>query len=41
VRSLNQRAQILPLSATTGAGTEQWYEWIDVHANTENVPNTH
>jgi len=41
VRSLNQRAQILPISATTGAGTEQWYEWIDVHANTANVPNTH
>jgi hydrogenase nickel incorporation protein HypB len=41
VRSLNQRAQILPISATTGAGTEQWYQWIDVHANTANVPNTH
>jgi hydrogenase nickel incorporation protein HypB len=41
VRSVNPHAEILPMSATTGDGSSQWYEWIDVHANSAYVPKTH
>ncbi|MCV7278569.1 hydrogenase nickel incorporation protein HypB [Mycolicibacterium flavescens] len=34
VRSLNRRAQILTLSAASGDGSAQWYEWIDECAKT-------
>ncbi len=32
-RSINPTAEILPLSAKTGDGIENWYRWIDVRAN--------
>jgi hydrogenase nickel incorporation protein HypB len=32
-RSINPQVEILPLSATTGEGVEQWYDWIDARAN--------
>ena len=28
-RSVNPRVQVLPVSATTGEGVEDWYHWID------------
>jgi len=28
-RSVNPRAKVLPVSATTGEGIEFWYQWID------------
>lgn len=28
-RSVNPRVRVLPVSATTGAGIEAWYQWID------------
>jgi hydrogenase nickel incorporation protein HypB len=30
-RSINPRLKVLPVSATTGAGIESWYQWIDEH----------
>ncbi|RAV13200.1 hydrogenase accessory protein HypB [Mycolicibacterium sp. GF69] len=33
VRSLNRDAQILTMSAATGDGTAQWYDWIENCAN--------
>ncbi|KUI24236.1 hydrogenase nickel incorporation protein HypB [Mycobacterium sp. IS-1742] len=32
-RSLNPGVGVLPVSATTGDGAEQWYAWIDLSAN--------
>ncbi len=31
--SINPKVEILPLSATTGEGVDQWYAWIDACAN--------
>jgi hydrogenase nickel incorporation protein HypB len=31
-RSVNPNVQILPVSATTGEGMENWYQWIDARA---------
>lgn len=36
VRSLNRDAQILTMSAVTGNGSAQWYEWIKDCANSAN-----
>ncbi|MGV0660598.1 hydrogenase nickel incorporation protein HypB, partial [Mycolicibacterium pulveris] len=33
VRSVNPDAEILPMSATRGDGTAQWYRWIDNRTN--------
>jgi hydrogenase nickel incorporation protein HypB len=38
VRSVNPKAEILPLSATTGDGIAAWFDWIDVRANPNQVP---
>ena len=32
VRSVNPRAQTLPVSATKGDGMEAWFQWIDRRA---------
>jgi hydrogenase nickel incorporation protein HypB len=32
-RSINPDAEIMPVSATTGHGMDEWYEWIDARAN--------
>jgi hydrogenase nickel incorporation protein HypB len=39
-RRVNPDVQTLPVSATKGDGIETWYAWIDVRANTTNVPTT-
>ncbi len=33
IRSLNPRTEILPMSATTGDGSAEWYAWIGDRAN--------
>jgi hydrogenase nickel incorporation protein HypB len=32
-RSVNPEVEIIPVSATTGDGMENWYQWIDAHAS--------
>jgi hydrogenase nickel incorporation protein HypB len=32
-RSVNPEVAIIPVSATTGDGMENWYQWIDAHAS--------
>lgn len=37
VRSINPKAEILPLSATRGDGIPAWFDWIEVRANPDQV----
>jgi hydrogenase nickel incorporation protein HypB len=37
-RSVNPDVKILPMSATTGAGVAEWYEWIGTQANNSANP---
>jgi len=39
VRSLNRKATLLPVSATSGQGIDDWYRWLHEHWRQHGVPS--